>query len=68
MDYRGIRYTIRLRVERDQWVVAIHPGDVEQRGRVMNGNRQQAELLARSMIVKWLEGRPAPVRRRSRYN
>jgi hypothetical protein len=68
MEYRGIRYTIRVRAERDQWVVAIHPGGVEQRGRVMNGNREQAELLARSMIAKWLEGRPAQVRRRSRYN
>jgi hypothetical protein len=68
MEYRGIRYTIRVRVERDQWVVAIHPDDVEQRGRVMNGNRKQAELLARSMIAKWLEERSAPVHRRSRYN
>ena len=68
MEYRGIRYTIRVRAERDQWVVAIHPGGVEQRGRVMNGNRKQAEFLARSMIVKWLEGRPAPAHRRSRYN
>jgi len=68
MEYRGIRYTVRARVERDQWNVAIHPGGVEQGGKIMDGNREQAELLARSMIVKWLEGRPAPVRRRSRYN
>jgi hypothetical protein len=55
MEYRGIRYTIRSRIERDQWVVAIHPEDVESAGKVINGNRAEAELLARSMINKWFE-------------
>jgi len=55
MEYRGIRYTIRVRIERDQWIVAIHPGDVETAGKVVNGNRAQAESLARVMIDKWLD-------------
>jgi hypothetical protein len=68
MQYRGIRYTVRARVERDQWIVAIHPGGVEQGGKVMNGDREQAELLARSMIAKWLDGRRMQVHRSSRHN
>jgi len=68
MEYRGIRYTVRARVERDQWVVAIHPGGVEQSGKVMNGDREQAELLARSMIVKWQDGHRVQTRRSSRHN
>lgn len=55
MEYRGIRYTVRARVERDQWIVAIHPGDVEMTGKVIAGDREQAELLAHSMINKWLD-------------
>ena len=55
MEYRGIRYTVRARIERDQWVIAIHPEDVESAGKVINGNRAEAELLAHSMINKWLE-------------
>ena len=55
MEYRGIRYTVRARVERDQWIVAIHPGDVEMAGKVINGDRERAEMLAHSMINKWLD-------------
>ena len=33
MEYKGIRYTIGARVERNQWIVAIHPGDVEMAGK-----------------------------------
>lgn len=55
MEYRGVRYTIRARVERDQWVVAIHPVDVESAGKVLNGRRDEAETLAHSMINKWFD-------------
>lgn len=54
MQYKGIRYTVRTGIERDQWVVAIHPGDVEMSGKVITGDREQAEALARSMINRWL--------------
>jgi hypothetical protein len=59
MEYRGIRYTIRARIERDQWTVAIHPGDVEKAGKIIDGDREQAALLAHSMIDKWLDRRQA---------
>jgi len=55
VEYRGIRYTIRARIERDQWSVAIHPGDVESAGKVVTGDREQAEALAHSMIDNWLD-------------
>jgi hypothetical protein len=55
MEYRGIRYTIRARIERDQWSVAIHPGDVESAGKIITGDREQAESLAHSLIDKWLD-------------
>ena len=54
MEYRGIRYTIRAGIERDQWSVAIHPGDVESGGKVVTGGREQAEAVAHSMINNWL--------------
>ena len=55
MDYRGIRYTVRARIERNEWTVSIHPADVESSTRVVIGPRERAELLARSMIDKWHE-------------
>ena len=59
MEYRGIRYTIRACIEREQWSVAIYPEDVEAGVRVISGPRQDAELRARSMIDEWLKKRPA---------
>jgi hypothetical protein len=55
VDYRGIRYTIRARIEREQWSVAIHPTGVEVKGRVVSGPREKAELQARAMINSWLK-------------
>ena len=55
VEYRGIRYTIRARIEREQWSVAIHPTGVEMKGRVVTGPREEAELQARAMINSWLE-------------
>ena len=54
MQYKGIRYTVRAGIERDQWIVAIHPGEVEMSGKVITGDREQAEALAHSMINEWL--------------
>ncbi len=62
VEYRGIRYTIRARIEREQWSVAIHPAGVEKAGKVMTGPREKAELQAHSLINKWLEKHPAPKR------
>lgn len=54
MDYKGIRYIVRAGIERDHWIVAIHPGDIEMSGKVITGDRERAEALAHSMINKWL--------------
>ena len=62
VEYRGIRYTIRARIEREQWSVAIHPAGIEMAGKVMTGPREKAELQAHSLINKWLEKHPAPKR------
>jgi len=50
MKYRGIRYTIRTRIERQEWYVAIHPDGVERFGKVVAGSREEAELQALSII------------------
>ncbi len=62
MQYKGIRYTIRTGIERNQWIVAIHPGDVEMSGKVITGDRGQAEALAHSMINKWLARHPVALK------
>ena len=58
VEYRDIRYTVRARIERDEWTVSIHPADIESPRRVVTG-REEAELLARSMIDRWHETRGA---------
>ena len=58
MEYRGIRYTIRKRIERDEWYVAIHPDGVELRGKVIAGSRGEADLEAHSMINDWVGRHP----------
>jgi len=55
VDYRGIRYTLRVRTEREQWYVAIYPAGVEMKGRVVIGSREEAELQARALINDWLK-------------
>ena len=55
VEYRGIRYTIRARIEREQWYVAIHPAGVEMKGVVVIGSRSDAELQAHEMINDWLK-------------
>jgi hypothetical protein len=58
VEYRGIRYTLRVRIEREQWSVAIYPKGVEIPVKVVTGPRQRAEMLAHSSINKWLEEHP----------
>jgi len=54
MEYRRIRYTIRLGVERGQWFVVIHPDEIESAPIKIFGARQDAEVHARRMIDRWL--------------
>jgi hypothetical protein len=58
VEYREIRYTVRARIERNEWAVSIHPGGIEGARRVVTGPRERAELLARSMINRWYERAP----------
>ncbi len=58
VEYREIRYTVRARIERNEWTVSIHPGGIEGARRVVTGPRERAELLARSMINRWYERAP----------
>ena len=53
MEYREIRYTVRVRIERNEWTVSIHPAGIEGARRLVTGPRVRAELLARSMIDRW---------------
>jgi hypothetical protein len=55
VEYRGIRYTVRVRIEREHWSVAIYPNGVEMPGKVITGPREKAESHAHSLINKWLE-------------
>jgi hypothetical protein len=55
VEYREIRYTVRTRIERNEWTVSIHPADIESPRRVVTGPRVPSELLARSVIDKWHE-------------
>jgi hypothetical protein len=58
VEYRGIRYTLRARIERDRWSIAIHPAGIEMKERVVIGSRRDAELQARGMINRWLKKHP----------
>ena len=58
VEYREIRYTVRARIERNEWSVSVHPGGIEGARKVVTGPRERAELLARSMINRWYERAP----------
>src|ERR1700692_2717806 len=58
VEYKGIRYTVRTRIERNQWTVSIHPAGIEGARRVVTGPRERTDLLARSMIDRWYERAP----------
>jgi hypothetical protein len=45
-EYRGIRYTIRIGIERGQWLVAIHPEGVEVSANKNFVAREDAEFHA----------------------
>ena len=58
VEYRGIRYTVRARIERNEWAVSIHPAGIEGAQKVVTGPRERTNLLARSMIDRWYERAP----------
>jgi hypothetical protein len=49
MEYRGVRYTIRIGITRGQWQVAIYFPDTElPKEKSVIGTRQDAEITAHS--------------------
>jgi hypothetical protein len=59
MEHRGVRYAIRIGIEREQWRVAIHPPGGLPAERTVFGTREDAETEARAMINAWLKKRSA---------
>ena len=58
MKHSGIRYAVRLGIEREQWRVAIYPrGNGLATERTVLGTYEYAEIAARSMIDAWLRKR-----------
>jgi hypothetical protein len=55
MEFRGIRYSIRVGIERRQYRVAIYPDDVEMPANKIFLSREDAEAYARLMIKRWLQ-------------
>jgi hypothetical protein len=56
MEHKGVRYAIRIGIEREQWRVAIHlPGNGLPEERTVFGTREDAKITARSMINAWLK-------------
>jgi hypothetical protein len=58
VEYKRIRYTVRIGTERGRWAVAIHAAGVETSARFCFGCREEAERKARAMIDRWLERHP----------
>jgi len=52
---KPVRYTILVRIEREQWSVAIHPSGVEIPVKVVTGTREDATVWACSMIDRWIK-------------
>jgi hypothetical protein len=54
MEYRGIRYTVRVGIERGQYRACIHPDDEEMLAGQTFLSRRDAKDYARQMINRWL--------------
>jgi len=60
MEHRGIRYAIRMGIERGQWRVAVYRlADGLPKERTVFGTREDATITARSMINAWLKKQSA---------
>jgi hypothetical protein len=55
---RGIRYTLRLEIERQKWVIGVHP-TTPSRLKGIHPDAMKAEQLARSMIDAYRRPRNA---------
>jgi hypothetical protein len=57
VEHKGIRYTIRTRIVRHEWCVAVHPADGDVADKIIVGSRSAAEKAAHAMIDSWLRDR-----------
>jgi hypothetical protein len=58
MEYRGVRYAIRIGIARGQWQVAVYLPDKElPKETTVLGTLQNAEIAASSIIDAWLKKR-----------
>src|SRR6516225_2162972 len=58
MEYRGVRYAIRIGIARLQWQEAVYLPDKElPKETTVVGTRQNAEIAASSIIDAWLKKR-----------
>jgi len=56
MEYRGVRFTIEVGIEREQLYVVIHTARKSLQT-IIFGTREDANIKARSMIDGWLRKR-----------
>jgi hypothetical protein len=56
MEYRGVRFTIQVGIERDQLYIVIYTGRKSLQT-IIFGTREHANVKARSMIDAWLRKR-----------
>jgi hypothetical protein len=58
MEYRGVRYAIRIGINKRQWQLVVYFPDRELPAeRPVIGRRQDAEIAAHAMIDNWLKKR-----------
>ena len=58
MEYRGVRYAIRIGIARGQWQVAVYFPDKElPKETTVVGTRHDAEIAVRSIVDAWTKKR-----------
>jgi hypothetical protein len=57
MEYRGVRYAIRIGIARGQWLVAIYLADKELKETTVVGTRRDAEIAGNRIIDAWMKKR-----------
>jgi hypothetical protein len=63
MEYRGVRYAIRIGIDKGHWQLAVFLPDSELRAeKPVIGTRQDAESAAHAIIDAWLKRRVRELR------
>jgi hypothetical protein len=58
MEYRGVRYAIRIGIDKGLWQLAVYLPDSElPEEKPIVGTRQEAEFAARAIIDAWRKKR-----------